>query len=159
MKVVLNKQLSVSSIKQSRGFTLIEIVVVMVILAILGGVVAPALIGRITQAEAAAAKADFKNIETALKLYRLDNSNYPTTEQGLSALVYAPTSDPVPRNYKSDGYLDSLPKDPWGFEYLYVYPGDHGKFDICSLGADGIEGGEDSNKDICNFELDEQDPS
>ncbi|MEM8594159.1 MAG: type II secretion system major pseudopilin GspG [Pseudomonadota bacterium] len=137
----------------SRGFTLIEIVVVMVILAVLGGIVAPNLIGQIGKAEQKRVKADFKNIATALDLYRLDNSRYPTTEQGLDALVNKPESDPQPKNYKSDGYLENAPIDPWGEPYGYTYPGERGKrYDLYTLGADGIEGGEESDADIYNSE-------
>jgi general secretion pathway protein G len=100
--------------------------------------------------------ADFKNIETALKIYRLDNYAYPTTEQGLEALVEASTLDPEPRNFKEGGYLEEVPLDPWGRPYLYVSPGEHGDVDIYSLGADGLTGGEDQSLDIGNWNTEEE---
>jgi general secretion pathway protein G len=131
-----------------RGFSLIEILVVLVILGLLISVVAPTVLNQADDARVQKAYADFKAIETALKLYRLDNYVYPTTEQGLTALIEASNLDPAPRNFKRGGYLDSLPQDPWGRPYLYLSPGERGEVDIYSLGADGLPGGEGQNADI-----------
>ncbi len=136
-----------------RGFTLIEIMVVVVILGILAVLVAPNVISRIDDARIAKAKQDIRAYETALNLYRLDNFRYPTTDQGLEALVQRP-NDPNLRNWKQGGYIDSLRKDPWGNDYLYVYPGTRGKeFDLYTLGADGQPGGEEVSADIGNWDL------
>lgn len=137
-----------------RGFTLLEIMVVVVILGILAALVAPQIMGRIDDAAIAKAKQDIRAYETALNLFRLDNFKYPTTEQGLRALVERP-SDSTIRNWKQGGYIDSMRNDPWGNEYQYVYPGSHGKeFDLYTLGADGQEGGEGINADIANWDTD-----
>lgn len=138
----------------SRGFTLLEIMVVVVIMGIMAALVAPAVISRIDDAQIAKARQDIRAYETALNLYRLDNFKYPTTEQGLKALVQQPT-DPSIRNWKAGGYIDSLKQDPWGYDYHYVYPGTHGKeYDLYSLGADNQEGGEKTNADIGNWDKD-----
>src|SRR5690554_667127 len=133
---------------RQRGFSLIEIMVVIVIIGLLVGIVAPNVIGRADEARQQKVQADFKAIQTALKMYRIDNFMYPTTEQGLDALVNRPTLAPVPRNWKSGGYLESLQTDPWGNPYLYMSPGESRDYDIYSLGADGIVGGEGNNADI-----------
>lgn len=133
------------------GFSLIELVVVIVILGILASLVAPQIMGNVDKALVQQAKTDMKSIETALKLYKLDNFIYPTTEQGLQALVTKTSIAPEPRNFKSDGYLDRLPKDPWGRDYIYLSPGDHGDFDIYTLGRDGTPGGEGQDADIGNW--------
>ena len=137
-----------------KGFTLIEIMVVIVILALLAALVGPKLMGRTDDAKITDARVQIKNIETALKLYKLDSGNYPTTEQGLSALVSKPTVGVIPKSYKDEGYLESkkVPKDPWGNEYLYVSPGEHGDYDLYSLGADGVKGGEGKNADITSWD-------
>lgn len=142
------------SIRNNRGFTLIEIMVVIVILALLAALVGPKLIGRSDDAKITDAKVQMKNFETALKLYKLDNGNYPTTEQGLTALVAKPTVGTIPKNYKSEGYIESkkIPKDPWGSDYVYLSPGEHGDFDIYSFGADGAKGGEGKGADITSWE-------
>ncbi len=142
-------------LRDNRGFTLIEIMVVIVILALLAALVAPRIMGRSDDAKIADAKVQIRNIETALKLYKLDNSGYPTTEQGLQSLVEKPTVGQIPKNYKAEGYLESkkLPKDPWGNDYLYLSPGEHGDFDLCSYGADGVKGGEGKDADICSWDL------
>ena len=133
-----------------RGFSLVEILVVLVIIGLLVSIVAPNVLRRADEARVQKVQADFKNIETALKLYRLDNFAYPTTEQGLQALVEKPNIDPLPRNWKQGGYLETMPADPWGRNYLYLSPAEfgHGDYDIYSLGADGVTGGEDQNADI-----------
>ncbi len=136
---------------RSGGFSLVEILVVLVIMGLLISVVAPTVLNRADEARVQKVQADFKSIETALKIYRLDNYVYPTTEQGLEALVEASSLDPVPRNFKKGGYLPELPLDPWGRPYLYLSPGENGEVDIYSLGADGLSGGEDQNADIGNW--------
>jgi general secretion pathway protein G len=133
------------------GFSLVEILVVLVIMGLLISVVAPTVLNRADEARVGKVLADFKNIETALKIYRLDNYVYPTTEQGLEALVEPSTLDPEPRNFKEGGYLEELPLDPWGRAYLYLSPGEHGEVDLYSLGADGLTGGEDQSIDIGNW--------
>ncbi len=133
------------------GFSLVEILVVLVIMGLLISVVAPTVLNRADEARVQKVHADFKSIETALKIYRLDNYVYPTTEQGLEALVEASSLDPQPRNFKAGGYLQEVPMDPWGRPYLYLSPGEHGEVDIYSLGADGLSGGEDQGADIGNW--------
>jgi general secretion pathway protein G len=150
---MLNSSLSVSRRKRSRGFTLIEIMVVVVIMGILAALVVPKLMGRTDDARIMAAKQDISTIMQALKLYRLDNSRYPTTEQGLQALVAKPTSGPIPSNWKEGGYIEKLPKDPWGNPYQYMSPGIHGEVDVFSLGADGQPGGSGTDADIGSWEL------
>ena len=132
-------------------FSLVEILVVLVIMGLLIRVVAPTVLNRADEARVQKVGADFKAIETALKIYRLDNYVYPTTEQGLEALVEPSSLDPVPRNFKKGGYLSELPLDPWGRPYLYLSPGENGEIDLYSLGADGLSGGEDQNADIGNW--------
>lgn len=123
-----------------RGFTLIEIMVVVVILGILASIIAPRIMGAPDEARTAKARQDIRAIEGALKLYRLDNYRYPTTEQGLKALVHKPTIPPVPDNWKPGGYLDHLPIDPWGHVYKYRNPGKHGEIDVYTLGRDNRPG-------------------
>ncbi len=144
-----------SNFANRRGFTLIEIMVVIVILAMLAALIGPKLIGRSDDAKLADAKLQIRNFETALKLYKLDNGVYPTTEQGLQALVAKPTTGQIPRNYRQEGYLESkkVPQDPWGNDFVYLSPGEHGDYDICSLGADGVKGGEGKGADICNWNI------
>ena len=134
-----------------RGFSLIEILVVLVIMGLLISVVAPTVLNSADDARIQKVRADFKSVETALKIYRLDNYVYPTTEQGLIALVEPSTLAPEPRNFKNGGYLSELPMDPWGREYLYLSPGENGEVDIYSLGADGLPGGDGQNADIGNW--------
>jgi general secretion pathway protein G len=133
--------------KQS-GFTLVEIMVVVIIIGLLAGIVVPNVMDNLDKANIQKARADFSSIQTALKLYRIDNFNYPTTEQGLEALVTKPSLAPVPRNYKSSGYLETITKDPWGNEYQYMSPADGKEYDIYSLGADGVTGGDGQNGDL-----------
>ena len=137
------------------GFSFLELMVVVVILGILATYIAPRFMGRAEDAKAVKAKVDIASLETSLKLYRLDNGFYPTTEQGLAALVEKPGTEPIPQNWKSKGYLEKarVPKDPWGREYIYLSPGVHDEYDIISYGADGAPGGEDKNKDIQSWEL------
>ncbi|MCZ6560769.1 MAG: type II secretion system major pseudopilin GspG [Gammaproteobacteria bacterium] len=136
------------------GFTLIEIMVVVVILGILAAIIAPNIIGRVEQARITTAKTDILTIETALKMYRIDNSKYPTTEQGLEALVRKPAGTNLPK-YARGGYLERLRKDPWSSPYQYLYPGQNGRVDIYSFGADGLQGGVEEDADIGNWNLDE----
>jgi len=141
-------------VNNTKGFTLIEIMVVIVILALLAALVGPKLMGRTDDAKITDARVQIKNIETALKLYKLDNGTYPTTEQGLGALVTKPTVGVIPKGYKDEGYLESkkIPKDPWGNDYLYVSPGEHGDYDLFSYGFDGAKGGEGKNADITSWD-------
>ncbi len=137
--------------KSSRGFTLIELMVVLVILGVLGALIVPKVMDRPDEARVMAAKQDIAAIGQALKLYRLDNLRYPSTEQGLQALVVKPTLAPLPNNWKAGGYLDKLPADPWGTPYQYLHPGRHGDIDVFSLGADGQAGGEGHDADVGNW--------
>jgi len=133
-----------------QGFTLIEIMVVVVILGVLAALVAPNILGRTGDARITAAKSDINSIGNALDLYKLDNHSYPSTDQGLEALVSKPSGFPEPANWNPDGYLKTLPTDPWGNEYLYLSPGQNGGYDLYSLGADKREGGEGENADVRN---------
>lgn len=139
--------------KFSRGFTLIEVMIVIVILGVLAALLVPKIMGRPDEARIVAAKQDIASIMQALKLYKLDNMRYPTTEQGLMALVKKPTLPPEPPNWKGNGYLEKMPKDPWGHPYQYLQPGQHGEVDVTSLGADGAPGGEGNDADIGSWEL------
>lgn len=130
------------------GFTLIEIMVVIAIIGILATLIVPKIMGRPDEARVTAAKHDLATMSQALKLYRLDIGRYPTTEQGLNALVERPTSEPVPQNWKAGGYLDRLPNDPWGKPYQYTNPGTKGEIDLYSFGADGKPGGAALDADI-----------
>ncbi|MGZ3183239.1 MAG: type II secretion system major pseudopilin GspG [Telluria sp.] len=138
--------------RRQRGFTLIEIMVVVVIIGILGALIVPKLLGRTGEAKVTAAKADLASLSNALKLYKLDNQRYPTTEQGLNALVSKPATGPAANGWKAGGYIDKLPKDPWGNPYQYLSPGIHGEVDVFSLGADGQPGGTGEDADIGNWE-------
>ena len=138
-----------------RGFSLIELMVVIVILGILAMYIAPKLMGRTDDARITQARVQIEGLETALKLYKLDNSVYPTTEQGLQALVEEPQAGDIPKKWRKGGYLEKgkVPKDPWGNEYIYLSPGIHGDYDIISYGTDGVPGGEDANTDINSWEI------
>ncbi|MBI5101786.1 MAG: type II secretion system major pseudopilin GspG [Nitrospirae bacterium] len=144
--------------KESRkeaGFTLLEIIVVVFILSLLAAIVAPKIIGRTDDARIADAKVQIKNLETALKLFRMDNGAYPDSEQGLEALISKPSTGKIPSKYREGGYLEQrrIPADPWGNPYLYVSPGLHGDFDIISYGADGKEGGSGKDADITSWDM------
>lgn len=139
--------------QKNQGFTLIEVIVVLVILGILASIVVPNVISRTGQAQIIKAKQDIRALESALQLYRIDNFKYPTTDEGLQALVSLPSSGSN-ENWQKGGYIKKLPKDPWKNDYQYLSPGQHGDFDLYSLGADGSPGGVDENKDIGNWMLD-----
>ena len=143
---------SLPSVRQrlSAGFTLIELMVVLVIIGVLAALIVPNVLDRADDARATAAKTDVNNLMQALKLYRLDNQRYPTAEQGLQALLTKPTTGPVASNWKS--YLDKLPNDPWGRPYLYLNPGVKGEIDVMSFGADGQPGGEGKNADVGSWD-------
>ena len=142
------------TVQNRRGFTLIELMVVIVILGILAGLIVPRIMGRPEQAKQLKARMQIESISTALKLYKLDNGAYPTTEQGLQALVEAPASGNIPKNWRKGGYQEKakVPKDPWGNEFIYLSPGVHDDFDLIAYGADGVAGGEDKNADINSWE-------
>lgn len=135
---------------QQAGFTLIEIMMVVVIIGILASMIVPRIVGRTDDALVAKAQHDVRQIEGALHMYKLDNFNYPSTEQGLEALVSKPSGSPEAKSWRSGGYLGQLPKDPWGNEYSYLSPGKNGPFEIYSLGADNRPGGDGANADISN---------
>lgn len=139
----------------ARGFTLLEVMVVIVILGILASLVVPNLLGNKEKADQQKVVTDLVALENSLDMYKLDNSVYPSTEQGLQALVSKPAGTPEPRNYRNGGYIKRLPQDPWGNEYQYLSPGEQGEIDIYSLGADGQEGGEGAAADIGNWNLGE----
>lgn len=139
--------------RDSRGFTLIEIMVVVVIIAILAALIVPRVMSRPDEARVIAAQQDIRTLAQALKLYRLDNMRYPTTEQGLAALVKPPMVAPLAPNWKPGGYLERLPRDPWGHDYQYLNPGLRGEIDIFSFGADGVPGGEGFDADVGSWTL------
>ena len=139
-----------------RGFTLIELMVVVIILGILALYIGPKIMGEPEKAKRVKVRMDIASLETALKMYKLDNGMYPSTEQGLQALVEVPESGVIPKKWRKGGYVEKnkVPKDPWGNEFVYISPGLHGDFDIVSYGLDGVPGGEgDDNKDINNWEI------
>lgn len=139
----------------SSGFTLIELMVVIVILGILAGLIIPRIMGRPEEAKQLKAKMQIESLETALKLYKLDTGMYPDTEQGLQALIEQPETGALPKNWRKGGYLEKgrVPKDPWENDFVYLSPGAHGDYDIISYGADGVPDGEDKNRDINSWEI------
>ncbi len=139
-------------LRNRAGFTLLEIMVVIVILGLLAALVVPKLIGRTEEAKRTQTRIQIKNIEQALQLFKLDNGFYPDTEQGIEALVRAPEIGRIPKSYRKGGYIDRVPKDPWGSEYVYVSPGTQGDYDISSYGADGVPGGEGEDADINSWD-------
>ncbi|MEZ5540062.1 MAG: type II secretion system major pseudopilin GspG [Pseudomonadales bacterium] len=142
-----------TSPKAQEGFTLIEVMVVIVILGILSALVVPNVLHKAADARVAAAKSDLAAIGQALDMYKLDNSSYPTTDQGLEALVTKPSGSPEPRNWNPSGYLKKLPEDPWRRAYLYTSPGQGAPYEIRSLGADGRDGGEGEDQDLSSINL------
>lgn len=149
------KKKSLQRKNNSYGFTLIELMVVIVILGILAGLIVPRIMGRPEEAKQVKAALQIESLETALKLYKLDNGMYPDTEQGLQALVEQPETGTIPQKWSKKGYLDKgrLPKDPWGNDFIYLSPGVYGDYDIISYGFDGVPGGEEKNKDINSWEI------
>jgi len=141
------------TLRSQAGFTLIEIMVVVVILGILAGIVVPRLLDRPDEARRTKASVQIRSIEETLGLYKLDNGFYPTTDQGLRALVTKPTTGKIPKKYREGGYLRKVPKDPWDNDYIFLSPGLHGDFDVISYGADGEQGGEGKNADINSWEI------
>ena len=136
------------------GFTLLEIIVVVAIIAVLAAYIAPKVAGRVDDARISKAKSDIRVLESSLELYKLDNFTYPSTEQGLEALVTKPSSGTELKNWRDGGYIKKLNKDPWGNEYQYQYPGSNGEFDVYSFGADAASGGTGEATDIGNWNLD-----
>lgn len=141
---------------RQKGFTLIEIMVVVVIIGLLATLILPRVLGRQEEAFVAKAKSDIRAFSSALQLYKLDNFNFPSTEQGLESLVKKPAGDPPTKNWKTGGYIERLPADPWGNKYQYLQPGEKMEFDLWSLGSDGQPGGEAAASDIGNWNLDEK---
>ncbi|GBD98516.1 type II secretion system protein G precursor [bacterium BMS3Abin07] len=141
--------------RKQKGFTFIEILIVVVIISILAAIIGPRLIGRTYEARKTAAKQQIANLETALKLFKIDNGFYPSTDQGLEALVSKPATGRIPTRFREEGYLEkkSVPLDPWGRPYVYISPGLHGDYDIISYGADGEEGGEGNDADITSWTI------
>lgn len=156
MKIVMELQKrKAHAFTSTQGFTLIELMVVMVILGILAGLIVPRIMDRPEEARRTKAGIQIRSLEQALKLYKLDNGQYPTTEQGLLALVEAPTVGTLAKKWRTGGYLDKnkVPKDPWDFDFVYICPGLHGDFDLSSYGPDHQSGGEGNDADINNWEL------
>ncbi len=155
IKTDAEKSAFIKTAAKNAGFTLIELMVVIVILGILAGLILPRIMGRPDEAKQLKAKIQIQSLETALNLYRLDNGMYPTTEQGLLALVESPQVGPPPKKWRQGGYLEKgkVPKDPWENDFIYLSPGLHGDYDIISYGADGVPEGEGKDKDITSWEI------
>lgn len=153
MKMVSKHRKHSLAAKRQAGFTLLELMVVAAILSLLVALVAPNILGRSDDAKVAVAKTQLRNIVAALDLYKLDNGQYPSTAQGLQALVNRPTGYPEARNWKQGGYLPSVPQDPWGFDFLYISPSAQGEYELVTLGADGRDGGEADASDISSRDL------
>ena len=147
------RRCSARGIFNRSGFTLIEIMVVIIILGILVGLIVPRLMEKPEKARMVKAQMQIESISAALKEYKLDNGDYPTTEQGLESLVEKPSIGKIPKKYPDKGYLPKIPKDPWGNDYVYISPGEHGDFDLISYGADGEQGGEGKNADVQSWEI------
>lgn len=147
------RRCSVRLILNRSGFTLIEIMVVIIILGILVGLIVPRFMEKPEKARMVKAQMQIESISAALKEYKLDNGDYPTTEQGLEALVEKPSIGKIPKKYPEKGYFPKIPKDPWGNDYVYISPGEHGDFDLISYGADGEEGGEGKDADVQSWEI------
>lgn len=147
--------MNILQINKEQGFTLIELMVVIIIIGILAGYYAPKLMGRPEEARRAKTALQISGLETALHLYKLDNSVYPSTTQGLEALITPPSIGKTPKNWRKGGYLakSKIPKDAWGNPFVYISPGVHGEYDLSSFGSDGESGGEENNRDINNWEL------
>jgi len=138
--------------RREAGFTLIEIMVVIVILGLLAALVVPKLVGRTEEAKRTQTRVQIKNIQQAMELFKLDNGFFPSTDQGLEALVRMPEAGRIAKNYRKGGYLERVPKDPWGNPFVYVFPGQHGDYDISSYGADGVPGGEGEDADVNSWD-------
>jgi general secretion pathway protein G len=149
---MLHRKTDPGRLRREAGFTLIEIMVVIVILGLLAALVVPKLVGRTEEAKRTQTRVQIKNIQQAIELFKLDNGFYPSTEQSLDALVRMPEAGRVPKNYRKGGYLDRVPKDPWGNPFVYVSPGEHAEYDISSYGADGVPGGEDEDTDVNSWD-------
>lgn len=153
MSMFMKRKQTPSFKNNKAAFTLLELMVVLVILGALIGLVAPNILGRSDDAKVSVAKTQIRNLMAALDLYKLDNGQYPSTAQGLDALITKPSGFPEAKNWKSGGYMQKLPQDPWANDFLYVSPGSDGAYDLISLGADGREGGEDDSADISKSDL------
>lgn len=154
MRIVWSRRSRRRAGRGKEGFTLIELMVVIVILGVLAGLVVPKFMDEPQKARVVKAKLQMESISMALKKYYIDNGYYPATEQGLEALVTKPSTGRVPKNYSAGGYLPKVPLDPWGTKYIYISPGKHGPFDLTSYGADGASGGTDGDADVNSWELD-----
>jgi general secretion pathway protein G len=148
--MMLRRKRKIERRQKDAGVTLIEMMVVLVIIAIIAALIVPNVIGRPDEARVTVAKSDIRTLAASLELYRLDARRYPTTEQGLDALVHRPVLDPVPETWAEGGYLATLPEDPWGNPYIYATPGQSGPFDLISYGADGVAGGDGVDADLTN---------